>query len=62
MYFFPVNQQFGNLSEICQFNTQNAKTCLAEQDQAGSYMWVIVINNLIKECNFEIENLSIMST
>ena len=25
---------------------KNTRTCLADQDQAGSYIWVIVINNL----------------
>ena len=33
---------------------QNTKTCLAKQDQAVSYIWIYVIKNLIRECNFEI--------
>ena len=35
---------------------QNTKTCLAKQDQAVSYIWIYVIKNLIRECNFEIVN------
>ena len=31
------------------------------QDQAGFYIWVMT-NNLTKECNFEIVNLSIERT
>ena len=35
---------------------QNTKTCLAKQDQAVSYIWIYVIKNFIRECNFEIVN------
>ena len=35
---------------------QNTKTCLAKQDQAVLYIWIYVIKNLIRECNFEIVN------
>ena len=35
---------------------QNIKTCLAKQDQAVSYIWIYVIKNLIRDCNFEIVN------
>ena len=35
---------------------QNIKTCLAKQDQAVSYIWIYVIENLIRECNFEVVN------
>ena len=44
------------LAEICDFNTQkNTGTCLAKQDQAGSYVRYsgIMMNILTKECDFE---------
>ena len=40
---------------------KNTRTCLAKQDQAGSYTWVTMINNLNKECNWVV-NLSITRT
>ena len=49
---------FGN-NKFATLIHKNTRTCWAKQDQAGSYMWVIMINNLTKECNFEIVNLSV---
>ena len=39
--YTPVNKWIKNLlAEIFHFNTQNSRTCLAKQGQAGSYMLV----------------------
>jgi len=46
------------LAEICHLIPKNIRTCLAKQDQAGSYMWVTDNDNIsTKECDFKISNL-----
>lgn len=51
-------------ADISSLIPQNTRICLAKQDLTGSYMymWFIVINNLIRKCNFEIVQLNIMRT